>query len=461
MLDEQADEARGLGQQAATVAAQVHDQAVDAFLLQLADQARDIAGRAAVRLIASPSGLGILVEARHVDDADLVLAVAFLDRADLLLRRLRLEGHLVARELDDVFLRARRGACRQDRQSHRRSRRTADLLHHIVQAPADHVDHLARLALADRGDPVVRLQLPADGDGPAGDDVDDRDVVVDELQRGADADVGQLHRDIVFLAGARREIVRMRVVHVGVGVEEGLEHVVGGDLVDALEQPLVALAQYFATVGPALAGEHQGQGVVLDALAPQVVQVLLALEPRRLAAVVGERLVGREVGLRVQHVQRIGHRRTIALLEALEDREGRFDRAGAHRLGELRAVTFELVDIRFQEIAAATVERLQVVIKDLRGELFVGHELAVVRAFEHLADDARHLPFTIAGPQFLRSAVGVDRGDRAQRRGGGEQQADERYRGNGEGDSQEEARSRRAGGLGMQGAVGLGGHVLR
>ena len=49
----------------------------------------------------------------------------------------------------------------------------------------------------------------------------------------------------------------MRVVDVRVGVHERLEHVIGGDLLDALAHPLVALAQDVARFGPGLAGEHE------------------------------------------------------------------------------------------------------------------------------------------------------------------------------------------------------------
>jgi hypothetical protein len=56
-VDEQPDEARGLVEVTAAVAAQVEDDALDLLLLELADQARDVAGRRAVVLVAADLGL--------------------------------------------------------------------------------------------------------------------------------------------------------------------------------------------------------------------------------------------------------------------------------------------------------------------------------------------------------------------------------------------------------------------
>ena len=105
------------------------------------------------------------------------------------------------------------------------------------------------------------------------DDVHDGDVVVDELQRGADALVVEAHLDAVFLGAARREVARVRIEGARVGVHQVLEHVVRRDLVDALQHALVALLQHVRGLRPALAGEHQRQRVVLHALAPELVQL--------------------------------------------------------------------------------------------------------------------------------------------------------------------------------------------
>jgi hypothetical protein len=197
---------------------------------------------------------------------------------------------------------------------------------------------------------------PRAGGGAAVDEVHHRDLVVDDLQRGADAVVGQLHRYVVLLARARREVVRVRVVDVRVGVHEALEHVVGGHLVDALQHPVVALLEHLARLRPGLVGEQQRQRVVLDALAPQLVGLRLVLEPRRLGAVEGEALVDREVRLLVEVGDRLLDGRAVALLVAREDHERGLHVAAVDGLVELQAIALELGHVGREQVAVAAVE---------------------------------------------------------------------------------------------------------
>ncbi len=194
--------------------------------------------------VAFHARLEILVEARDGNDADAHFPVAALQRMHFLLRCLRFERDLRAleRTADSPLRRARR------RQGESAAgppypAGPADQLHDVVEAPSDHVGQRARLALADRGDAVADLDLGRGRRGAARQHVHDRHVVVDELQRGADALVRQAHRDVVFLGIPRRQVVRMRIVDVRVRVHESLEHVVGRDLLDALRDALIALAQ--------------------------------------------------------------------------------------------------------------------------------------------------------------------------------------------------------------------------
>ena len=109
------------------------------------------------------------------------------------------------------FLAARAGAAGKDGQAYHAVGRATDELHHVVQTPADHVHHFAGLALRHSRDAVVGFQLAAFRGRAAGNDVHDGDVVVDRLQRGANALIGKAHGNVVFLAGTRGEIVRVRV----------------------------------------------------------------------------------------------------------------------------------------------------------------------------------------------------------------------------------------------------------
>jgi hypothetical protein len=89
----------------------------------------------------------------------------------------------------------------------------------------------------------------------------------------------------------------VRIEDVRERVHEVLEHVVARDLVRALEHALVALAQHVARVVPLLVGEPQRHDVVLDALAPELVELGARFRPRRVLAVELEVLVDREIGL--------------------------------------------------------------------------------------------------------------------------------------------------------------------
>ena len=134
--------------------------------LQLVDQPAHVARGAAVVLVAGALRVDVLIEPRHVDDADAEFLVAALDRAHFLLRGLRLQRDLVAGEFERLLRRAGRGAGRQHLQAHLRARLAANQLHHVVEAPADHVGERAFLALADAGDAVVATSVPATAAGP-------------------------------------------------------------------------------------------------------------------------------------------------------------------------------------------------------------------------------------------------------------------------------------------------------
>ena len=353
------------------------------------------------------SAVVVLVEAGHRDDADLERAAVAHDALDFLVRRLGLQGDLVARQLDHLLRGAGHRPGRQDLQAHLRAGLAADQLHDIVQAPADDVGERAALALADAGDAVVDVQRAGHGRRAAVDDVHDGDVVVVQLQRGTDAVVVEAHLDAVFLGGARREVARVRVEGARVGVHQVLEHVLAAHLVDALEHALVALAQDVGRLRPALAGEHEREGVVLDALPPQLVHARLIGDPVRLAAVELEGLVQRPVRLGAKQRDRMVDALAVALLEAGEDHVGRIHRAGADHVVELEAVGVELVDVALQEVAALAVEELQVALVDDLGHLVIEGGAAVVLLLEDAADLAR-------GGTLL-----VGRGDRPGGQGGG------------------------------------------
>ena len=221
-------------------------------------------------------------------------------------------------------------------------------------------------------------------------------MVVDELQRGADALVVEAHLDLVLLAVARREVVGVRVEGAGVAVEVGLEDLLGLDLVDALEHPLVARAQRVAGLGPGLAGERQRQRVVLDALAPDLVQLLLGDGPGRALAVELVGLLHREVGLLLEQRERMLHPLAVALLVAREHGVGGLAVAGADHVVEAHAPLVELGDVAGEEVGALAVHRLEELVHHARRHRIVDADATVVRVLQDAADLPRDHPFAVA-----------------------------------------------------------------
>ena len=283
--------------------------------------------------------------------------------------------------------RAGRSAGRQDLQTNGRADLAANDLHHVVEPPADHVDEFPALAFADREDAVIGVQRAVHGRGAAGQDVQHGDVVVDELQRSADALVRQAHLNAVLLGIARREVAGVRVEHVRERVHEHFEDVVARDLLGALENALVALLQDVARFRPGLLGEHQRQRIVLDALAPDLVQLFGRLGPRRLLAVELERLVDGVVRLRLQQLQGVADALAVADLEAVEHREHRLELPGDDGVVQLVAEVLELGDVAGEEVAAPAVQLLDEAVQHQRGNRIVDRRLAVVRALDDVADE--------------------------------------------------------------------------
>ena len=257
----------------------------------------------------------------------------------------------------------------------------------------------------------------------AGQDLHDRDVIVDRLQRCPDALVGEAHLDAVFLGIARREIAGVRVEHVRERVHEILEHVVGRDLFGALGNALVALFQDVVRFGPGLVGEHQRQRVVLDALAPEFVQLVGRGGPRRVLAIELEPLRRRlKSGSVSTHLERISHALTIALLESIENGERRLELARRDRVVEFVAVLLELRDVAGQEVAAHAIERFEIAIEHQGRHRIVDRRLPVMGALEHRADEARDFGVTLGRTEI--GGRGVRRGGRCL--GGAEQQRADR-----------------------------------
>jgi hypothetical protein len=121
LVDEQAGQLDRLDQRAAAVVAQVDQHVVDLLLLQLAQQAGHVAGRALEVLVALAARLEVLVEGRQRDHADAALD-AVLDFDDGFLGRLLFHADLLAHQRDGhIVLAVRAGVGRDARRAARSS----------------------------------------------------------------------------------------------------------------------------------------------------------------------------------------------------------------------------------------------------------------------------------------------------------------------------------------------------
>src|SRR6185312_9973559 len=216
---------------------------------------------------------------------DAARGIAFLYRDDRFLGRLFGDRDLLAHQGYQHVLGILAAIGGQHFQPHRAALRSTDLVHDIVDAPADHVGQRTAGALAYRDDLVAHRKLAGTVGRAAGHHLADQRVVVVLLQHRADAVQRQLHRDVEIGRGPRAEIIAVRVDRHRVRVHVGLEHVLRIELVYAIEVIGVALGQRLADVVVLLAGQFQTDPVVLDALAPDVVERGAVLGPGRLVAV--------------------------------------------------------------------------------------------------------------------------------------------------------------------------------
>ena len=388
VIDEQTAELGCLGEVAAAVLPQIHDDAVDAFLLELADETGDVARRARIVLVAATARREVLIKARDRNDADLVGSILERDVEHFALRGLFLELDLVARQIDDLLRRARCRAARKNLQMDHRAARSANLLYDFVEAPADDVDQLALRTLADRGDAVLGLQAPVDLRRTPGDDRDDGHEVIVRLQRRTDPVVREAHLDSILFALARRKVARVRVHRVGHGVHVGFEDVVGGQLRDPLQRALVACLEHFGGFGPGLTGQHQRKRIAFDLLPPDIVHFLRGDGPAEIAAVEAIVLVDRVVGLRHQQGERLVDSLRGPLPEQVEHVEYRLELAAARAIVELVAVAAERSHVAREKVHAIAVERIEILVQNRRGQRVVELRTHIMQLFDQLGDVA-------------------------------------------------------------------------
>ena len=395
LVDEQAAQLHRLVQRAAAVVAQVHHHPVHALGLELAQQARHVAGGRGVVVAVAAAPLEVLVEGRQFDHPDQALGRVALgrDRVGLalggLLGQLHAgtgQGHAAVFAVDATF-------GRDVFQLDLGALVATDPGDHVVDAPADHVLDHAGLALADADDAVAGLEGAVQRRRAAGDDLADHHEIILPLQLGTNALQRQRHGLVEVLGAARIEVVGVRIDRRRVGIEEQREHVLALELVHRARELRIALVQGPADLGRLLAGDLQPQPVVHHRLAPQRVQLGRVGGPGRVFAVIVPALVATEVEVALfQQLARIGHPLLHPLAVDGEHGEGRGRIALAHRLAQLVPVGVEAGDVGGGEELAVAVQRLDVAAEDIPRQRLVGRARAIgqatvrKRAIDHPGD---------------------------------------------------------------------------
>ena len=167
--DEEPGDVDRLGEEAAAVLAEIHDEGLHAHRLELIDELLDVGRRTGA------GAVGVLaVERRKVDDAEEQRAIAVRDFEGLS------GGHL-ADELDLVALEHDRLAAASghiDEEADGGTLLAANAADGLREAHADDVFHLAGSTLADGDNLIPRLGLSGEVERPPGKDIlDDADPI--------------------------------------------------------------------------------------------------------------------------------------------------------------------------------------------------------------------------------------------------------------------------------------------
>src|SRR3546814_577243 len=172
----------------------------------------------------------------------------------------------------------------------------------------------------------------------------------------------------------------MRLDRGGVGVEEGLEYILALDLLDALIEVGVTLVQSADDGVRLLVGQLQAQYVVLHVLVPNRVELLVVLRPRGVLAVDAIGFFAVEVEWLLEQAARIGHALADALNVDVEDVERWLQLAIADRVIQGGAIGREGVDIGLGKKQLLVVQRLEVVVENLRRQRVIERARLVVIA---------------------------------------------------------------------------------
>ena len=387
LIDEQPGEVRRLGQGAAAVTAQVHQDPIHPLALEVVDQVLHVPGGAAKILVAIGLRPEVAIKARHLQDPDAQPRGIGQVVHHVSLGRLILQLDLVAHQGDFPGGTIGTGGLGQDLQPHHRVLGPADLVHHVLEAPAHHVLDGPVLALANPDDAVAGMDQARHPRRAPGNGALHLGVVRLALEHRADAFQGQAHADIEVLRRAGRHVAGVRLQGLDVGVDEGLIDVIAIELPHPLRQALVTLPQDLADLLVLLLGQLEAQPVVLHPLAPDLIQFRRRGRPGGLGAIEAVVLVLVETEALVQQGQGEGGALFHPLAIEAEDLEAQLDLAPLEIVIQLPGLPFEAVHLALGEEGAVGVQGLEIGGHDAVGEGIVQVHLTIVKPFQDFVDD--------------------------------------------------------------------------
>ena len=178
----------------------------------------------------------------------------------------------------------------------------------------------------------------------------------------------------------------MRFNGAGEGVHEELEDILALGLGHPLDGVVVTLAKQLLDLGPLLATELEAQGIELDPLTPQLVELCFIFGPSRpfpiKHIVVGLGKIERSI----KQFEGVFEPLITPLLTQVEHLVGGSQTASFEVGVKTVTVLFKTADIRGQKQVAAVVQILQIFIENHGGKGIVQLELFVVRAGKQIGN---------------------------------------------------------------------------
>ena len=146
-----------------------------------------------------------------------------------------------------------------------------------------------------------------------------------------------------------------------VGVDKGLEYVVCVKLEGAGADPLITLPQYVLDLAGFLAGQFQVQHIILDPLAPELIQRFTVGRPVILAPVIAVGFIPiKPEPLTAKDLQRARDALVNPLAVAPEHDKGRRQFRVKDGVIDPEAVSFKLVQVTLDKIGPVAIQIVQI-----------------------------------------------------------------------------------------------------